>query len=88
MLLSSECHNPLTYSALCKFQSTEHLTMKHAILCFVSALVPAIASANDAVQQIEEIVVTGTVKSNDAIQIAAIDLPGDAELRDLPVISE
>ncbi len=62
--------------------------MKHLLITAVLGALSMAASANEAVQQIEEIVVTGAVKSNEAIQIAAIDLPGDSELRDLPVISE
>ncbi|MBB3047241.1 hypothetical protein FHR99_001477 [Litorivivens lipolytica] len=62
--------------------------MKRVVLCFAAALIPALASANEAVQHIEEVVVTGAVRGNDAIQVADINLPGDADLAEMPVIAE
>ena len=62
--------------------------MKRAAFCFAIALIPTLASANEAVQHIKEVVVTVAVRGNDAIQVAEINLPGDTDLAEMPVISE
>ena len=62
------------------------MKLKFAPTMFI--FLSTICFANDATQQIEEIVVTGAVRSSEAIEIAAIDLPGDSELKSLPIISE
>lgn len=62
--------------------------MIRSIALFALFLAAGGSQANDVAQQIEEIVVTGAVRSNEAIEIAAIDLPGDTELVELPIISQ
>lgn len=62
--------------------------MQRVLTAITYIALSANAMAGDPTQQIEEIVVTGAVRSNEAIQITAIDLPGDTELKELPVLSE
>ncbi|MAY35727.1 MAG: hypothetical protein CMN84_06455 [Spongiibacteraceae bacterium] len=85
------CHQPVIFigqTLFCLNLTNEGLPMKRAAFCFAIALIPTLASANEAVQHIEEVVVTGAVRGNDAIQVAEINLPGDADLAEMPVISE
>lgn len=62
--------------------------MKRAVIYLAAALIPAIAPANEAALQIEEVVVTGAVRANNAIQIADIHYPGDADLAEIPEMVE
>ncbi|WP_372782931.1 MULTISPECIES: hypothetical protein [Gammaproteobacteria] len=62
--------------------------MNRMIALIALTVATSVSVADDAVRQIEEVVVTGAVRANENIEIAAIDLPGDAELMELPVINQ
>lgn len=62
--------------------------MNKLIIALMAALLPMLAMADEAVQQIEEVVVTGAVRSNDTVAIANIDLPADKTLPTMPVAYE
>lgn len=61
---------------------------KTAFVTLLAAVLPALALADEAVQQIEEVVVTGAVRSSDTVSIADIDLPEDAAVAEMAVAYE
>jgi hypothetical protein len=61
---------------------------KSAISTLLLAMLPMLATAEEAVQQIEEVVVTGAVRSNDSVAIANIDLPEDAAVQEMAISFE
>lgn len=62
--------------------------MRKLMMTLTVALLPTLALADEAVQQIEEVVVTGAVRGNDAVKVADIDLPADKALPAMPVAYE
>ncbi len=62
--------------------------MQKLTLTLMAAFLPALAVAEEPIQQIEEVVVTGAVRSNDAVKVADIDLPSDASLAEMVVAYE
>ena len=62
--------------------------MRKLMIIVAAALLPTLALADEAVQQIEEVVVTGAVRGNDAVKVADIDLPADKTLPAMPVAYE
>lgn len=59
---------------------------KTAATALLLALLPAFAAADEALQQIEEVVVTGAVSST--VKVADIDLPDDANIPEMTVAYE
>lgn len=62
--------------------------MRKLMMTLAVALLPTLALADEAVQQIEEVVVTGAVRGNEAVKVVDIDLPADKTLPTMAVAYE